>query len=156
MYYAGDAVNHVKSFPRRNGTKEICHVEPGVLYIVLLIFKNLSENIPTFDPGMSANKFNQIASHSAVQLKTFGNDVFAEGNYEEAIHLYTFAIQLAPEDHPELYIFFSNRSECHLKLNQDLKALEDAMSALKLNPNHDKSIHRKNRAEARMKVTSNK
>ena len=63
-------------------------------------------------------------------MKKQGNDALGKGNSEEAIKLYTSAIELDPENH----VLFSNRSAAFAKLRKFPEALRDAEKTIELNP----------------------
>lgn len=58
----------------------------------------------------------------ATEFKNKGNEAFKAQKYEEAIELFTKAIENNPNDH----VFFSNRSGAYLNNGDHGKALEDA------------------------------
>ena len=63
-------------------------------------------------------------------MKKQGNDALGKGKFQEAIKLYTEAIELAPDNH----VLFSNRSAAFAKLNKFTEALRDAEKTVELNP----------------------
>jgi stress-induced-phosphoprotein 1 len=63
-------------------------------------------------------------------LKDLGNQAFQAGNYEEAVSLFTQAIEINPHDH----VFFSNRSGSYASLQKYEEALEDAAMCVALKP----------------------
>lgn len=56
---------------------------------------------------------------------TIGNEKMKEGALEEAVDLYTQAIQAAPES-PQAYVLYSNRAAAWARLNKNERSLEDA------------------------------
>lgn len=58
----------------------------------------------------------------------------AEGNFYEAIELYTKAIELNPTS----AVFRSNRAAAHIKIDQHGSAMADAAQAIKLDPKYVK------------------
>ena len=74
----------------------------------------------------------------AIKLKEEGNKYFREKQYDKAINFYTMAIEKDATDPT----FFSNRAQCHLKLENFGSALQDSNSAIKLDPNFTKAYYR--------------
>ncbi|KAL9352892.1 hypothetical protein Peur_055572 [Populus x canadensis] len=74
-----------------------------------------------------------------ISLKDKGNEFFKAGNYLKAAALYTQAIKLDPSN-PTLY---SNRAAAFLQLVKLTKALADAETTIKLNPQWEKGYFRK-------------
>jgi len=57
-----------------------------------------------------------------------------KGNYSDAIQLYSKAIELDGAN----AIYFSNRAQALIMLEEFAKAIEDCDTAIKINPNHTK------------------
>ena len=70
--------------------------------------------------------------------KREGNDFFKENKYTEAIKCYTRAID-GDKSNP---VYYSNRSLCHIKLQQFEEALFDAERAVQLDANNSKFQYR--------------
>jgi serine/threonine-protein phosphatase 5 len=83
----------------------------------------------------------EIAKSDAI--KTEANAAFAAGDFQQAIELYTNAIDVVPS--PAL---FSNRAFCHIKLEALGSAIMDADEALKLDKRFAKAYYRKGSALA--------
>jgi tetratricopeptide (TPR) repeat protein len=79
---------------------------------------------------------------SSDDLKTQGNVAFNAGNFDEAIRLYSAAIEADGSNH----ILYSNRAAAYLGANKNAEALEDADRAIELNPSFMKSYYRKSTA----------
>jgi stress-induced-phosphoprotein 1 len=79
---------------------------------------------------------------SATDLKNQGNAAVSAGKYQEAIDLYTQAIDLEPSNH----VFYSNRSAAHMNMNNAQKALEDANKCISIKPDWVKGYSRKGAA----------
>lgn len=73
----------------------------------------------------------------AEDFKDRGNASFQAGNIQEAISLYTQAIELDPDN----YIYYSNRSAAYMKADSKSKALKDAERCLELNPSFIKGTN---------------
>lgn len=85
------------------------------------------------------NKGAASAVNSPDALKNLGNEEYARGNYEEAIGLYTRAIEL-DDTNP---VFFSNRAQAHLTMGNFSKAIADCDIALKIDQQFIKAYFRK-------------
>lgn len=70
--------------------------------------------------------------------KTEGNVLYKDKKYDQALQLYTEAVQLCP-DNATLY---NNRAACHLMLNQYQKALNDCQESLKRDSSNIKALMR--------------
>lgn len=70
--------------------------------------------------------------------KAEGNREYVQKHYEEAIQLYTEAIELAPS----VATYYGNRSAAFMMLGTYDKALEDAQTAIKLDENFVKGFYR--------------
>ncbi|CAI5473577.1 unnamed protein product [Closterium sp. Yama58-4] len=71
-------------------------------------------------------------------LKEQGNAAFSRGEYEEAVGLFTRAIQVDPS----WSVLFSNRSAAHAALKNFQQALHDGRKALQLQPRWSKAYSR--------------
>lgn len=60
-----------------------------------------------------------------------GNKAFSENNYPLALKFFSKAIEEKPDDH----LLYSNRSATFVQLHNGQKALEDADTCIKLQPN---------------------
>lgn len=78
----------------------------------------------------------------ADEFKNSGNDFFKNGKTNEAIEMYTKAIEVDGGNH----VYFSNRSAAYLKKGEAENALADANACLKLTPDFDKGYSRKGAA----------
>jgi len=72
------------------------------------------------------------------ELKAKGNAAFSAGKFEEAIDLFTQAIEVNPENH----VLYSNRSAARASLKEFDKALEDAQKVVELKPDWVKGYSR--------------
>lgn len=71
--------------------------------------------------------------------KTAGNKAFTQGKFDQALKLYTEAIEIWPENH----VLYSNRSATYLQLKNFDKALEDADECVRLNKDFPKGHFRR-------------
>lgn len=69
----------------------------------------------------------------AEELKAKANAAYTSGQYQNAISLYTNAINLVPSA-----IYYSNRAACYMKLQLWQKALEDTTQSVQLDPGYIK------------------
>ena len=74
--------------------------------------------------------------------KDAGNSFFKEGHYAEAVVKYNEAIDLDPEKPA----FYTNRSFCHLKMENHGLAIADATVAIELDKTFVKAYHRRGSA----------
>ena len=73
------------------------------------------------------------------QLREQGNIAVKNEKYEEALNLYSSAIDLTSHDHR----LFANRALCYMKLSQPQQALDDCEKCLLLCPRYSKALQRK-------------
>ncbi|KAJ1882303.1 Hsp90 cochaperone, partial [Kickxella alabastrina] len=79
---------------------------------------------------------------SANELKAQGNAAFAAGKHDEAIKLFTQAIELDPQNH----VLYSNRSASLASLKKYEDALADAEKTVEIKPDWPKGYSRKGAA----------
>lgn len=79
-----------------------------------------------------------MAEAAAAAKKDEGNSKFKAELYEEAIELYTSAIELDPNMH----VSYSNRSACYVKLKKYEEALADGLKCVELMPSWEKGYNR--------------
>ena len=77
-------------------------------------------------------------------LKEAGNKAFSLSQFDEALELYTKAIEIDPNNH----IFFANRANAYLETSNFDSCIEDCQSAIKLNENFGKAYYRKAKAQS--------
>eukprot|EP00752_Nemacystus_decipiens_P005859 g5293.t1 len=70
--------------------------------------------------------------------KKAGNDAFAKKDLDEALRLYSEAIELDPSS----YIYRSNRSACYALQGKHEKAKEEAEACIRINPDFIKGYYR--------------
>eukprot|EP00965_Chrysotila_dentata_P049266 1633104-Pleurochrysis_carterae.AAC.5 len=75
-----------------------------------------SEELTT-SGGMEEGEAEKIALVQALAFKEQGNTHFVAGRYEEALDLYTEAIETAPENSAERAVFYANRAACYAKVS---------------------------------------
>lgn len=85
-------------------------------------------------------EFNDAAERKkeANSFKEKGNTLVKNKEFESAIKMYSRAIELVNDDP----VFYSNRSQCFLKLEKLQECIDDAKMATELDPNHAKSYYR--------------
>ena len=93
-----------------------------------------------------------LISGSCEELRMRGNELFAEGRYDDAIRCYSRSIKSAKDESlsHELLLAYSNRAMSNLKTKRWTAAEADATSALEIDPSHCKSLQR--RATARLSL----
>lgn len=82
---------------------------------------------------------------AALALKARGNKLYSSKQYEQAVKLYSKAIECE-----EQAVFYSNRAACYTNLNQLDKVVDDCSDALRLDPSYIKALNR--RATAREQI----
>uniref|UniRef100_A0A7S0Q896 Serine/threonine-protein phosphatase T n=1 Tax=Coccolithus braarudii TaxID=221442 RepID=A0A7S0Q896_9EUKA len=90
-------------------------------------------------PG--ADEEDSIAA-SGEALKQEGNKHFVAGRYHEALEKYNDAIEL----NPEAALFYTNRAQCHIKMENHGLAIADATLALELDKMCTKGYYRRGAA----------
>jgi tetratricopeptide (TPR) repeat protein len=73
----------------------------------------------------------------AEELKDRGNACFTAGDIEQAVNLYSQAIDIDPDN----CVYYSNRSAAYMKADSKSKALKDAEKCLEIDPNFVKGNH---------------
>ncbi|BES89844.1 Hypothetical proteinall glutamine-rich tetratricopeptide [Nesidiocoris tenuis] len=74
----------------------------------------------------------------AETLKTDGNTAMNNGNFNEAIELYTKAIRLDPKN----AVYYCNRAAAHSKLRNHQQAIVDCKIAIEIDPSYSKAYGR--------------
>lgn len=80
-------------------------------------------------------------------LKDQGNELFQAGKTQEAILIYSQAINLDPDNH----VFYSNRCAAYMKSDSKSKALHDAEKCITLAPAWSKGYIRLGAAQQSLK-----
>ncbi|XP_034857132.1 tetratricopeptide repeat protein 31 isoform X1 [Mirounga leonina] len=84
----------------------------------------------------------EAALYQSQELATLGTSFAQNGFYHKAVVLFTQALKLNPRDHR----LFGNRSFCHERLGQPMRALADAQVALTLRPGWPRGLFRLGKA----------
>ncbi|KAL2939840.1 Tetratricopeptide repeat protein 1 [Bienertia sinuspersici] len=103
----------------------------------------------SYEDALDDDQLKQKALAQANDAKVEGNSLFKEGQYEDALSKYEFALQVAPEmpESAELRsICHSNRGVCYLKLGKYDETAKECSKALELNPTYVKALHRRGEA----------
>lgn len=85
-------------------------------------------------------------------LKEAGNKAFGQRNFEEAVKMYTMAIELAQES-PN-HIYFANRANAYLEMGQFEDCIADCNQAMTIDPVFPKSYYRKAKAQVNLQKLS--
>ena len=80
--------------------------------------------------------------HRANKFKEEGNHLLAHYHYAAAAEKYSRAIELFPNA-----VFYSNRAQAYIKMEQYGAAITDANEAIKLDPNYIKAYYRRGSAD---------
>lgn len=80
-----------------------------------------------------------MSKEQAISLKDEGNAFLKQHKYADAISKYSAAIELDPKN----AIFFSNRAQAHISLEEYGLAIADCDQALAVDPNYTKAYYRK-------------
>jgi tetratricopeptide (TPR) repeat protein len=67
---------------------------------------------------------------------------YAAGRWAEAISAYSYCIDHAPTDDPELHLYYSNRCAAHMQLKDFRRAKDDADAVISLKPTWPKGYSR--------------
>ena len=81
------------------------------------------------------------SSKNPDSLKDEGNKAFSLGSYNQAIDLYSQAIELK-----QSHIYYSNRANAYIEIGDFSKALIDCDEAIKIEPGYAKAYVRKGNA----------
>ena len=82
--------------------------------------------------------------NEAIKLKNKGNELFRKKNYEEALKLYTQAIQLCPPDkRKEMSTFYQNRAACYEHMKQFEQVIHDSTKAIENDKRYVKAYLRR-------------
>ncbi|QNP96601.1 Metallo-dependent phosphatase-like protein [Yarrowia lipolytica] len=76
---------------------------------------------------------------SAEDLKNQGNKALLSGHYNDAVDLYTQAIELNPQS----AVYYANRAQAHIKNEAYGVAIEDSSKAIELDPTYIKAYFRR-------------
>ncbi|CAG4933329.1 unnamed protein product [Colias eurytheme] len=82
----------------------------------------------------------------AESYKNKGNEAFKTENYEQALSLYTKAINIAERDTRDMATYLKNRAAAYLKLKEYEKAIKDCDDALQIIPEDPKALFRRAQA----------
>ncbi|CAO1336983.1 unnamed protein product [Diamesa serratosioi] len=88
----------------------------------------------------------------AVEFKTEGNNRFKVAKYDEAIELYSQAVNACPKEKSlDLSQFYQNRAAAYEQLKNWYAVRDDCTAALELTPKYIKALHRRARAYEKLK-----
>ncbi|XP_070507234.1 RNA polymerase II-associated protein 3-like isoform X2 [Chironomus tepperi] len=99
------------------------------------IISNMENNNVSMDNNLdNVQERRKIAN----EWKEKGNSFVKLKNYESAIEMYSKAVDLYPDP-----VFYSNRSQCFLNLENYMECIKDATTALKLDVHLSKAYYRR-------------
>merc|ERR1712070_253539 len=75
----------------------------------------------------------------AAEEKEAGNALFKEGKWVEAMRKYSEAIKRDPNNPETSHIYYSNRGNCFIRMNEMNAAVEDFDKCIELNPKYPKA-----------------
>jgi len=111
---------------------------------------DLAPDNPTYKELLQKAKKAALKGKSEAEiLKIQGNEEFKKGNIEQAIKLYTNAIQECEDDEKGKLVksdIYCNRAACYHQLYDPKKTSEDCTQALKYNPQNVKAMIRRAQA----------
>nr|CAH7723397.1 unnamed protein product [Callosobruchus chinensis] len=79
----------------------------------------------------------------AEQYKEQGNAAFKNSDYDQAVRLYTKAINVTKGENRSLAVYYKNRAAAHLKQQKYQEALEDCDKCLEIVPSDPKALFRR-------------
>ncbi|CAH1980068.1 unnamed protein product [Acanthoscelides obtectus] len=79
----------------------------------------------------------------AEQYKEQGNTAFKNSEYDQAVRLYTKAINVTKGENRNLAVYYKNRAAAHLKQQKYQEALEDCDKCLEIVPSDPKALFRR-------------
>ncbi|VEN62045.1 unnamed protein product [Callosobruchus maculatus] len=79
----------------------------------------------------------------AEQYKEQGNTAFKNSDYDQAVRLYTKAINVTKGENRNLAVYYKNRAAAHLKQQKYQEALEDCDKCLEIVPSDPKALFRR-------------
>lgn len=89
--------------------------------------------------GKNKKKGDKKDSNDPIKLKELGNKAYINKNYEEAVELYSKAIEIDPKDP----VFYSNRATSLFELEKFDDCILDCDKCIELNPQFVKAYFRK-------------
>ncbi|KAG0173436.1 hypothetical protein DFQ28_008388 [Apophysomyces sp. BC1034] len=93
----------------------------------------------------------ELLMSQANEYKLAGNQNFAHGKYDDAIHEYENALISCPPSQPkERAVYFANIAACHLKMENYKDARDMCTQALELDPGYQKALLRRAQANEKM------
>ncbi|XP_071500354.1 mitochondrial import receptor subunit TOM70-like [Diadema antillarum] len=93
------------------------------------------------------NSVEQTPEEQAQSAKLRGNKYFKAGHYEQAIKLYTQAIDICPKDKTkEIATFYQNKAAAQEQMKNYAQVVDDCNQALQLNNRYVKALFRRAKA----------
>lgn len=80
---------------------------------------------------------------TAEEAKQFGNSLFKDGKYEQAVDFYTRAIELEKQPTKEKSTYYSNRAACYQQTHMYSLMVDDCTEAIKIDDTNVKAYIRR-------------
>ncbi|KAN0078116.1 hypothetical protein V8E55_010173 [Tylopilus felleus] len=130
-----------KSKDRKQKKKSTNDADGPIIEEIKPKVEDVEEHAPLSPAQIAAMPFEERVKQAA-SLKTRGNTLYQARNFEQAIDLYTQAIQVSPRPEP---VFYSNRAACYMYMSppQHERVVEDCDDALRQDPNYVKALNRR-------------
>ncbi|KAI6179409.1 Tetratricopeptide repeat protein 1 [Aphelenchoides besseyi] len=105
--------------------------------------KTVEDERQTREDAMDDSELAQL-QETATKIKTDGNQKFAEGDYKNAVILYTEALDTCPLKYKDdRSILLSNRAAANIKLEDWKAAVDDATASIELGAKNEKALERR-------------
>lgn len=111
------------------------------------MYRRLLQSMDSSSGLLDEGGGDEVYKVQANLLKDQGNELLQAGKIQEAITIYTQAIDLDPDNH----VFYSNRCAAYMKNDSKSKALHDAEKCIKLAPAWSKGYVRLGAAQHSLK-----
>ncbi len=145
--------------PTTNMQRRIIHYSPHLSGAAALLLKNLVKSCHAeLSIAIDDTRLNDSILKNINQLKDYTTKLVKKGEYDDAREYYAVCLRMLSglEESSQAardlcVILYSNRAEMNLQLKDSTAALHDVQEALKLDPVHEKSLRRYDRAVALQK-----
>ncbi|KAF8640366.1 hypothetical protein AX17_000037 [Amanita inopinata Kibby_2008] len=126
--------------PSSKEQAEQLSIKPATLQTIFDVFLRTRDKVGSQAPNAesSATGPTEADKKEADKLKQEGNNLMSSKKYDEAIHSYTQAIAIDPQN----TVYYSNRAAAHSSKGDHLSAVGDAEKAISVDPGFTKAYHR--------------